>query len=246
MRARVHPRFEPPVTIVRLHQSHRWIVPVGGIVLVLLAIGARLDLLFWDAPTTRAAIATRTSLNVDLARRVSFLGSTEVVITVSLVAALIAGFRSRRVAASIILIAAARPLIEWSVKELVGRPRPPLVDRLVTGVGYSFPSGHPLGAAASWCLVPLVVELYTHRSWIWWVAVVATWTLAVGVAWSRVWLGVHYASDVTAALVLALLGVLAAEHVMHRAHARTVPVQHWRQSVRPDTGRARGVVELRG
>ncbi len=219
-------RLQPPATLVHVHGRVRWLPWAVGTVFVALAIGARFDLLFWDAPITRAAVAARTPGNIDFARSVSFLGSTRVVLAVAAVAALVALVRSRRLAAAIVVIAAARPLVEWTIKELIARPRPPLADRLVLGTGWSFPSGHPLAAAASWCLIPLVVELYVRRPWIWWASVVAVWTVALGVAWSRVWLGVHYTSDVVAALCLALLGVLAAEHAMDRTGTRLVPTHH--------------------
>ena len=106
---------------------------------------------------------------------------------------------------------------EFTLKELVDRPRP-AGDRLVPGNGPSFPSGHPLATAASWCLVPLVVGLYTARRSVWWASVVAAWLLAVAVAASRVWLGVHWTSDVIAGLLLAVLGVFAAERFIDRVH----------------------------
>jgi undecaprenyl-diphosphatase len=185
-----------------------------------LAIGAALNLLPWDGPITHAAISARTATNIDIARRVSFLGTTKVVIAVSALATLAALPRSRRLAAAIAAIALIRPAAEWTLKELVGRQRPPIGDRLVIGSGPSFPSGHPLAAAASWCLIPIVVEVYVSRKWIWWVTVAATWALATSVAASRVWLGVHWTSDVVAALILAVLGVAGAEHAMDKVDAR--------------------------
>ena len=84
-------------------------------------------------------------------------------------------------------------------------------DRLVPGRGYSFPSGHPLATAASWGMLPLVAALYTRRRGLWWAVAIGVWTLATLVAVSRVWLGVHWASDVIAGLALAVLGVALVE-----------------------------------
>ena len=213
-------RLDPPWTMGHLHARHRWVIGAAMIVFMALAFGAAYGFLPWDAPITRAVVAARTPANVRFFRDVSFLGSTKVVVIVSVLAALVALPRSARLAGAIVVIAISRPIVEWSLKELVGRPRPPFADRILVGVGPSFPSGHPLATAASWCLIPLVVELYVQRKEIWWASVVFVWTLAVLVGASRVWLGMHWFSDVVGALTLAVLGVAAAERAMDRTAIR--------------------------
>ncbi|GIU90059.1 MAG: hypothetical protein KatS3mg010_1158 [Acidimicrobiia bacterium] len=64
--------------------------------------------------------------------------------------ALLTALTWRRCRAASIAIGVAmlsRPLLEFALKELIGRDRPDF-DRMVDGVGYSFPSGHPLAAIA--------------------------------------------------------------------------------------------------
>jgi len=206
--------------MAHLHARHRWIVPLAAGAFVLLALGAALDALPWDAAITNAVVDARTPLGNTIARRISFLGSTPVVSVVAGVAAVAASRRSPRLALAIVVIALVRPLGEWAIKELVGRQRP-VGHRLVVGTGPSFPSGHPLAAAASWCLLPLIVELYSMRRVLWWATVISVWTLSVGVAASRVWLGVHWTSDVVGGLLLAVLGVAGAERAMHATGARS-------------------------
>jgi PAP2 superfamily protein len=63
-----------------------------------------------------------------------------------------------------------------------------------------------------------VIALYTRRASLWWASMIAVWTLAVLVAASRVWLGVHWTSDVVAALALAVLGVALAERFISATH----------------------------
>jgi undecaprenyl-diphosphatase len=208
----------PPMTMRRVHARQAWILPVTAALFVLLAIGAAFDALPWDKPIFEAVVDARTPWLDTLARRVSFFGSTRVVFPVAAIAALFAWRRCPRLALAIILIVAARPLTEWGLKELINRDRP-TGARLVRGTGPSFPSGHPLATAASWGLIPLVAALYTKRRAVWWGIAIAVWTLAVLVAASRVVLGVHWPSDVVASLLLAVMGVAAAERFVEATHS---------------------------
>jgi len=206
-----------PYSMGEFHDRFPWVLPVGAIVVAVLAFCAAMDWLVWDQPITDWLVSHRSDSLNGIFKRISFFGSTKVVLPVAAVAALFAWRRCPRLALAIVVIALARPLIEHLLKELVDRPRPQ-GDQLVPGRGPSFPSGHPLATAASWGLVPLVVGLYTAKRWIWWVTAGIVWTLAVVVAFSRVWLGVHYTTDVVCSLLLAALGVLAAERFIEAVH----------------------------
>jgi undecaprenyl-diphosphatase len=203
------------MTLRRLVNGRPWILRAGALVVAALGLGAVTGVLVWDEPITHWVVEARTAELDSIFLRLSFLGSTRVVLLVSAVAILLAALRCPRLALAILVIAAARPATEFLLKELVSRARP-AGDRLVGGAGYSFPSGHPLAVIASWGTVPLVVALYTKRRLLWWISAVSVWTLAVLVAVSRVWLGVHWASDVVAALVLGVLGVALAERYVVR------------------------------
>jgi membrane-associated phospholipid phosphatase len=203
----------PPMTLARVRARAGWLLPIVVGIFVALAVGARFGWLGWDQPITDAVVDARSGDRDDLALAISRFGSTPIVLTVSAVLAAVAWRRCPRLAVAIVVIALARPLTEFVVKELVARDRP-AGDRLVRGRGPSFPSGHPYAAAASWGMAPLVVALYTRRRSLWWATAVTVWALAVGVAATRVWLGVHWASDAFAGLLLAVIGVAVVERVI--------------------------------
>ena len=219
-----------PVTFAAVRRRWPAATTLAAIVPLILGLAATIDggrLLVWDAWLTDAAVAHRTAWLDDLALAVSRLGSWAIVFPVAAVLALAAARRSRTLAWVILVTVAARPAVEWLLKDLVARPRPDGA-RLVPGTGYSYPSGHVLAACATWAFLPVVVALYTHRRAIWWASVAAAGSLIALIAWSRVWLGVHWASDVVASLLLAFLALSAAEAWVDRrrpaeraAHAPT-------------------------
>ncbi|MDO7854374.1 phosphatase PAP2 family protein [Hymenobacter convexus] len=80
------------------------------------------------------------------------------------------------------------------VKVLFARPRPALWVSLKPAFYYSFPSGHAMGAAA--VVTALGFLLWKHPGR--WLAWALGPLFALGVGWSRMYLGVHYPSDVLA------------------------------------------------
>ncbi len=93
------------------------------------------------------------------------------------------------------------------LKYLVQRPRPDGF-RLISESGYSFPSGHSMVAMAFFGLLIWMVWRYHRRDAmrVVWCAVFGLVIVMVGV--SRIYLGVHYASDVLAGFCVSLVWLI--------------------------------------
>lgn len=96
-------------------------------------------------------------------------------------------------------------LVLFTAKALVGRQRQPLPFAAVAGDGYSFPSGHATGTATI-----MVLSAWMMTRWVitGWAGRVFVWAMAIGsalvIGYSRVYLGVHYVSDVLAGWLLGI------------------------------------------
>ncbi|GLZ77562.1 hypothetical protein Afil01_23690 [Actinorhabdospora filicis] len=97
------------------------------------------------------------------------------------------------------------------IKLVIGRQRPAIAEHLVTATGYSFPSGHSASSVVGFGLIAWLLCMVTVNRTLWATAWTAAALGAVAVGASRVYLGVHYPSDVLAGWLLgvAWLGVAA-------------------------------------
>jgi membrane-associated phospholipid phosphatase len=115
--------------------------------------------------------------------------------------------------------------VSWitdGLKVAVGRPRPPEAVRLIAVSSPSFPSGHAAHAAAALCGIAAVLASGRTTG-----AKVRIWVLAIVlsalVAFSRLYLGVHWFTDLVAGLALggAWLCLIVVATIAFRAPGET-------------------------
>ncbi len=130
----------------------------------------------------------------------------------------------RRMAGFVVVAMAGGQALATILKVLVARPRPEVVPHLVSVQTSSFPSGHSMMAAVAYLtLAALAARVVAERRLkVYVLAVAMGLTLIVGV--TRVYLGVHYPTDVlagwTAGLAWALLCGLVARALQRRGRIR--------------------------
>jgi undecaprenyl-diphosphatase len=124
-------------------------------------------------------------------------------------------------ALAILLTAASGEVLNAALKSLFMRPRPDVVPHLRTAFDTSFPSGHAMQSAIIYLTLGAMLMRLAERRLIkiYCFATAAALTLLVGV--SRVYLGVHYPTDVLAGWIVGLIWAsicwLATQHYEVRA-----------------------------
>lgn len=106
--------------------------------------------------------------------------------------------RLRREAMLLALTVAGGWAVNSALKLLIGRPRPTIVPHLTEAGGNSFPSGHSFNAAVVYIAIALAFAAISPIRRVRWTIIGAAMATSLLIALSRVWLGVHYPSDVIA------------------------------------------------
>jgi membrane-associated phospholipid phosphatase len=215
----------------------------------LLAAWVALALLGWAAgaaitPVTRSAdvslvrdvVSDRTHTLTALAHTLSFIGSGWVLTPVTVVLAVVLWIRRHRADALAIGLSLWAGIgLSSLVKVLVDRPRPP-VRHLEQVSSASFPSGHATQSTA-FLLAVLLAWLVHHDARNLRAPITATVVLIAAIAASRVYLGVHYPSDVIAGILLGAAWALITRRLLFGA---TAPPGWWpRTRPRRSAGAAR-------
>ncbi|MFF3766259.1 phosphatase PAP2 family protein [Streptomyces sp. NPDC001922] len=138
-------------------------------------------------------------------------------------------WRGFRVAALwLLLVTLAGSALQQGVKFAVGRERPQWPDPVATAHYTSFPSGHAMTAALGCCLLLWLLAAWGVRGRWLRVAVAVAVVSVLGVGFTRLYLGVHWLSDVLAGwllgVALAALAVAALPRCQAVANRRKVPL----------------------
>jgi undecaprenyl-diphosphatase len=132
---------------------------------------------------------------------ITSIGNTIPVLIILLIIMINLNYKNRTIlGTSMIITLIINQLIKYSIR----RPRPPIEERLISQGGYSFPSGHSM---MSMCLYGVIIYLVSQnikdkkiRHLV--ISILVLLVLLIGL--SRIYLRVHYPSDVLAGFLLTI------------------------------------------
>lgn len=189
-----------------LHLLAGAVACVVGMVLflkVLLAVIGKNDLTDFDRDAARTLYRVATPWGVELWGAVSYLGTYPVMGTAVAIVGLMLWRRADRLylpACSIALVGAT--VMNSYLKLLVRRARPFWETPLAAESTFSFPSGHSLGAVVGYGMIAYGIFLLSRRPAVWMPAAVGCFLVALAIGYARMYLGVHFFSDVVGGFAL--------------------------------------------
>jgi undecaprenyl-diphosphatase len=179
--------------------------------------------------------------------QITLLGTGIVVLMIVGVAALFLWLTRHKYSALLLLVATGGGIALNNLLKLAfDRPRPQLFPWAATALSSSFPSGHAMSSTIVYVTVAYLAARLQHRRGARWVTMILAAVVVLLVCASRVYLGVHYPSDVAAGIVIGLawaglclaaletIQVVGRRRAPHEMHEKEMPPRHQRTGLGPD------------
>jgi len=169
-----------------------------------------------DDPVRNAVISTRSDWLTPIMKAITYMGNWQ---TITVICLILLAFRKTRLTYGVPLSIGALfvSLANKGIKAIVLRPRPDQAMFLIEQDGWSFPSGHAITSMFFFGMaIWLIRRNVTNRR----TANILTVLLAIPmvlIGVSRVYLGVHYPTDVLAGWCLGVLVIAAIAEIIKRA-----------------------------
>ena len=136
-----------------------------------------------------------------IAKNITHLGGAIFLITLSLILLLI--IKNKKIGILIWLNLGISVLLNQALKFSIQRPRP-TEFRIINESGYSFPSGHSMVSAAFYGFLIYLIYKNVKNKYLKWSLITLLSLVILTIGISRIYLGVHYTSDVIAGFLISI------------------------------------------
>ena len=147
---------------------------------------------------------------------ITTIGSAYVIIPICIISVIYFWKRkeSKYIVVNLIIIF----FINQLLKRIIERPRPEGF-RIVEELGYSFPSGHSMVSMAFYGFFIYLIYNKVQNRYIKWISISLLTLLIILIGISRIYLGVHYASDVLAGFLLSISYLGLFTHIIKTSYS---------------------------
>ena len=111
--------------------------------------------------------------------------------------------KNKKVGLSICINLVVVTILNQLLKRLLQRPRP-TEFRIIEETGYSFPSGHSMVSMAFYGYLIYLIYRFVKNKYLKWISIVLLSLLICLIGISRIYLGVHYTSDVLGGFLISI------------------------------------------
>lgn len=148
-------------------------------------------------------VKLRSDKTTNFMKFITFLASTKFIASIVIIFLILYFLKKKKIFLGIDILILGEVLLNNIVKVIVGRERPSL-EHLVTETSYSFPSGHTMVAVVLYGLIIYLLYSSKMNKNLKFSCILLLILLIILIMISRIYLGVHFFSDVFSGLCLSL------------------------------------------
>ncbi|QAT63186.1 phosphatase PAP2 family protein [Acidilutibacter cellobiosedens] len=172
-----------------------WFVIVPIILFVMLAICLKAEIVTrFEGWAYEEASENMSSALTLVMKGITHLGDPAVIIIFCLTLFIRSKTR-KNIALPVSIAVMSSAVLNITLKHIFARSRPNILQ-LISETGYSFPSGHAMNNASLYVMLILLIWKYDESTSLKIIFSSICIILTVLIGWSRIYLGVHYASDI--------------------------------------------------
>lgn len=111
--------------------------------------------------------------------------------------------KNMKIGLSVLINLCSVTVLNLVLKSILQRPRPNEY-RMINETGYSFPSGHSMISMAFYGFIIYLIYKNIKNKYLKWISIILLSILILMIGFSRIYLGVHYVSDVLAGFLFSI------------------------------------------